>query len=168
MVESPWRSHPGRAAALSERYPFAAELLALYRALLDVWESGWDLAREDRPPPRQLAGWAAERVLPQVVKATEAAGPEALGTTARQLVTADRLDDAFATWLAGGELAPVERYLARASLQPVLVALDAGAGPACADDPAPRDDRHCPRCGGVPQLILLAKSVCAGQAAVMP
>ena len=152
MVESPWCSHPRRAAALSERYPFAAELLALYRALLDVWESGWDLAREDRPPPRQLAGWAAERVLPQVVKATEAAGPEALGTTARQLVTADRLDDAFATWLAGGELAPVERYLARASLQPVLVALDAGAGPACADDPAPRDDRHCPRCGGVPQL----------------
>jgi FdhE protein len=34
----------------------------------------------------------------------------------------------------------------------VLVALDGDAGHACADDPAPRDDRHCPRCGGVPQL----------------
>jgi FdhE protein len=150
MVESPWRSHSRRAVALRERYPFAAEPLALYLALLDVWEGSWDLARDDRPAPRQLPGWAAERVLPQVVKATEAAGPEALGAAAREL--GSRLDDAFATWLAGGELAPVERYLASASLRPVLVALDADAGPACADDPAPRDERHCPRCGGVPQL----------------
>jgi FdhE protein len=148
MARSPWLTHRRRAAALSERYPFAAEPLALYLALLEVW----DLTHEDRPPPRQLAGWAAERVLPQVVKATEAAGPEPLGATARQLLTAGRLDDALATWLAGGELPPVERYLARASLWPPLVALDVDAAQACADDPAPRDERHCPRCGGVPQL----------------
>ena len=150
MVESPWLGHSRRAAALSERYPFAAEPLALYLALLDVWEDAWDLARADPPAPGQVPGWAADRVLPRVLKATEAAGPEALGAAAREL--GPRLDDAFATWLAGGELAPVERYLAGASLRPVLVALDADAGPACADDPAPRDERHCPRCGGVPQL----------------
>ena len=112
MVDSPWRSHPRRAAALRERYPFAEELLALYLALLDVWEDGWHLARADRPPPQQVAGWAADQVLPRVVKATEAAGPEPLVAATRG---ASRLEDAFATWLAGGELAPVERYLARAS-----------------------------------------------------
>jgi hypothetical protein len=149
MAQRPWSGHRVRAQALRDRYPFAAEPLALYLALLDVWEEGWDLARDERPPPPAIAGWAAERVLPHVVKATEAAGPEQLVDATR---AAGRLDDAFATWLGGGELNPVERYLARASLHPVLVALDADAGKACADDPAPRDDRHCPRCGGVPQL----------------
>ena len=53
------------------------------------------------------------------------------------------LEDALAGWLAGGELAPVQRYLARASLHAPLVALGADAGEACAADPAPRDERHC-------------------------
>jgi hypothetical protein len=149
MAERPWGSHRARAQALGERYPFAAELLALYLTLLDVWEDGWDLAREERPPPQGIAGWAAERILPQVVKATGATGPQPLAAATRE---AGRLEDALAAWLAGGELTPVQRYLAHASLRPVLVALDADAATACADDPAPRDDRHCPRCGGVPQL----------------
>jgi formate dehydrogenase maturation protein FdhE len=55
-------------------------------------------------------------------------------------------------WLAGADLEPVERYLARASLWPALVALGAEAGEACAEDPSPRDERHCPRCGGLPQF----------------
>jgi Protein involved in formate dehydrogenase formation len=151
-VPSPWAAHRRRAEVLRDRYPFAAEVLILYLALLDVWEDGWDLARTDRPAPGQLAGWAAQWALPQVVKATEAAGPEALAAVARDLLDAGGVEESLATWLAGGELAPVERYLARASLYAPLVALDVDAGAACADDPSPRDSGRCPRCGGPPQL----------------
>jgi hypothetical protein len=127
-------------------------VLGLYLALLDVWQDAADAVAADRPPPRALAGWAGVHVLPRVVKATEAAGPTTLATAARDLVAAGPLDDALGTWLAGGGLPPVERYLARATLWPVLVALGEAAGEACQDDPAPRGDRHCTRCGGPAQV----------------
>jgi formate dehydrogenase maturation protein FdhE len=147
-----WVSHRQRAEILRERYPFAGQLLTLYLALIEVWAEGWELARADWPEPHQLAGWAAERVLPQVVKATEAAGPEPLAAASRDLLTAERIAEPLAAWLAGGQLPPVERYLARASLWAPLVALGADADAACGDDRSPRGDRRCPRCGGPPQL----------------
>jgi FdhE protein len=102
-------------------------------------------------------------VLPRVVKATEATGPEPLAAAARERYEAGGLDGSLATWLAGGELPPVERYLARAALWAPLVALRApagaeagaaaaAAGAACADDPSPRGGPRCPCCGGPPQL----------------
>ena len=149
---SPWAAHRRRAEALRERHPFAQEVLTVYLALLDVWEDGWDAARADRPEPRQLARWAAERTTPSVVKATEAAGPEPLAAAVHDLLGAGPLEEPLAAWLAGGELAPVERYLARASLHAPLVALAADAGAACADDPSPRGGLRCPNCGGPSQL----------------
>jgi FdhE protein len=149
---SPWTAHRRRAEALSTRHPFAAQVLGVYVALLDVWTDAWDLTGTDRPDPRTLAGWAAERVLPQVVKATEASGPEALGTAARERLEAGDAVRPLAAWLAGGELEPVDRYLARASLRAPLEALGADAGAACADQPSTKDGRHCPYCGGAPQL----------------
>jgi hypothetical protein len=152
-VPSPWASHRRRAEVLRERHPFAGEMLALYFALLDVWEGAWQRAREDRPPPDRLAQWAVERVLPDVVAATEAAGPEPLAKAARDLLDAGGLADALTGWLAGEQLPPVERYLARASLHAPFAALEGDeAGVACAADPAPRGDRRCPSCGGPPQL----------------
>jgi Protein involved in formate dehydrogenase formation len=152
QVPSPWVAHRRRALALRGQHPFAAELLTLYLALVDVWEDGWRLVRADRPQPAKVAAWATERVLPRVVEATGAAGPEPLASATGQLVAGGGLGDSLATWLAGGELEPVERYLARASLWAPLVALGAAAEEACAEDASPRDDRHCPRCGGLPQL----------------
>jgi FdhE protein len=149
---SPWGAHRRRAEVLRERYPFAAELLTVQLALLDVWDYGWALARDERPEPRELAHWAVDAVLPSVVKATEAAAPESLAVAARGLVEAGRLEESLTGWLAGGELPPVERYLARASLRAPLEALAADADAACAADPSPRGDRRCPRCGGPPQL----------------
>jgi FdhE protein len=73
-------------------------------------------------------------------------------------VEAGGLETAMAAWLAGDGLPPVERYLARASLRAPLAALGEHAGEACAGDPAPRDDRHCPRCGGPPQLSFRSRS----------
>jgi FdhE protein len=152
QVPSPWAANRRRTEVLRDRYPFAAEVLTLYLALLKVWADGWDLARADRPEPGRLAGWAAERILPQVVKATEAAGPEPLAAAAGDLLEAGGIEESLAGWLSGGELTPVQRYLARASLYAPLVALDADAGAACVDDPAPREGGRCPRCGGPAQL----------------
>ena len=153
---SPWVPQRRRAEALRARHPFAGEVLTLYLALLDVWDEAWDAARDQRPPPETLASWAAGQVLPRVVEATANAGPEPLATAARELADEGVASEPLAAWLAGGELAPVERYLARATLRAPLEALDAEA--ACAPDPAPRDGRHCPRCGGPPQLSFRAHS----------
>jgi hypothetical protein len=153
MVSSdpPWAQHRRRADLLRERYPHAAQPLTLFLALLDVWDDGWRLARADRPDPAGIAAWAAEKVGPGVVKATEVAGPEALAIATRELIDAGP-EPVLAAWLAGDDQPPVDRYVARACLYPVLVALETDAGLACAADPAPRDERHCPRCGGPPQL----------------
>ena len=133
-----------RAEALRARHAFADEVLALYVALLDAWES----VSESPPDPQGVAPWAADHVLPAVVDATLAAGPPAL----RQAVR-DRSDPPLAGWLANAPLEPVDRYLARASLTPALEALGERAGDAC----VPGDGGElCPRCGGPPQLSYVA------------
>jgi hypothetical protein len=152
----PWAPQRRRAEVLRGRHPFAAEVLALYVALLDVWEEAWDAANQERPEPPALAGWAAGRVLPRVVEATAKAGPEPLGDATLRLLETGVSSELLAAWLAGDELAPVERYLARATLRGPLQALDADA--ACAQDPSPRGGRHCPRCGAPPQLSYRAHS----------
>ncbi len=85
---------------------------------------------------------------------TRSHGPEKL---ARAVAgdTSARGEDVVRSWLAGRDLPPVDRYLARAAAGPVLEALGEEAGRACE---GLRDDRHCPRCGGPPQLSVLAQS----------
>jgi hypothetical protein len=130
-----------RAEELRDRYAFAGEVLTLYLALLEVHEEIQD------PPKEGISEWTAEHVLPGVVEATERAGPAALAEAVH-----DRAgEDILATWLAGEELDPVDRYLARASLTPVLEALGDEATPRAANG-------HCPRCHGRPQLGILAAS----------
>jgi hypothetical protein len=121
-----------------------------------VWQDTWALVRPDPPPPQHVARWAAAQVLAQVVKATEAAGPEAMATAARDRFDAGGLERSLAGWLAGSELPPIETYLARAALWPLLVALQDVAATACADDPGARGGRRCPRCGGTPQVSVRA------------
>jgi hypothetical protein len=150
---SPWAARRLRAEELRDRYPFADELLTLYLALVPVQQDAWSRARESPPEPEELPWWAADRVLPSVIEATAAAGPPAL----REAVLAARAGEwALAGWLADEELDPVDRYLARASLGPVLEALGEHAGAACA-----REHEHaelCPCCGGPPQISCLAAS----------
>ncbi|MEV6103447.1 formate dehydrogenase accessory protein FdhE [Streptomyces sp. NPDC051940] len=141
--ESPWSAHRRRAEALRGRHGFAAEVLTLYGALLGVWEQAWTEARERPPEPERLAGWAARHVLPRVLDATAAAGPKALAASLDGLREAG--EDILAAWLDGADdLAPAERYLAQASLRAPLAALRTRVAGA--------DERHCPACGGPPQL----------------
>jgi Protein involved in formate dehydrogenase formation len=160
---SPWAGRGRRAEALRARHRFAAEPLALYLALLPVQEDAWRAARDAAPHPEELAGWAATRVLPAVVEATVAAGPATLGAAARDRLAEGTAGDALAGWLAGAELDPVDRYLARASLGPLLEALGERAGAACARRRDGEEAERCPCCGGLPQLSWLADS---GQALV--
>jgi hypothetical protein len=147
-----------RAEALRGEHPFAAELLTLYLALLPVHEEVWSAARESPPPPAELPRWAAARVLPAVVEATMAAGPAALREAVQERLAEGGAERALAAWLAGAELDPVDRFLARASLAPVLEALGERAGAACAPTPNGDGGEHCPRCGGLPQLSCLESS----------
>jgi FdhE protein len=120
----PWAAHRRRAEVLRTRYGFASEVLKLYIALAEVWAYAWETG--------------AENVAGRIVDATVAAGPPPLAEAMREM---SDLDEATAVWLAGGDLPPVQRYLVRACLAPT--GFPAGE---------PSDERHCPRCGGLPQL----------------
>jgi hypothetical protein len=151
---SPWAPRRRRAEVLCDRYAFAAEVLTLYLALVDVWEEAWRAAREEPPDAGELAEWAAVRVLPRIVEATTKAGPEPLAAATQTFIEEGGTTEPLTAWLAGDELSPVQRYLARASLRAPLEALEA----ARSRDPSPREARRCPHCGGPPQLSFRAHS----------
>ena len=154
---SPWEARRVRAEELRDRHAFAREVLTLYLVLLPVQEQAWRAARERAPAPAELSHWAVNRVLPAVLEATVAAGPAALASAARERVAAGEAEAAFSRWLAGGELAPVDTYLARASLAPALEALGERAGDACGAAEA-GGGAFCPSCAGRPQLSIAADS----------
>lgn len=155
---SPWDARRLRADELHARHPFADELLTLYLALLPVQEDAWRRARENPPRPDELPRWAEAGVLPAVVEATVAAGPAVLGEAAQSRLAEGAAGDGLAGWLAGAELDPVDRYLARASLGPVLEALGEQAGAACTPGRDGEQAQVCPCCGGRPQLSCVASS----------
>jgi formate dehydrogenase maturation protein FdhE len=154
---SPWTARRGRAEELRERHPFAAEVLTLYLALLPVQEDAWRAVRESALTPEDLSRWAAAAVLPAVVDATAAAGPVTLREAVSSRFADGAASDALAGWLAGAELDPVDRYLARASLAPALEALGEQAAFACAREHG-EEGLLCPCCGGRPQLSCVADS----------
>jgi len=104
-----------RALFLREERPHAAEVLNLYLALLDVWDTG-------ATPEAVLA-------------AVEQAGPETLAKALRDM-------DLEAVLRKEDDLAPAELFLIRACRVPVRG--------------TPSDARHCPECGGLPQLSIRA------------
>ena len=153
---NPWPARRRRAEDLRGRQLFAAELLTLYLALLDVQEDAWDAVRSSPAPAAELSEWTAERILPAVVQATVEAGPAELGEAAASRLADGGAEEAMVGWLAGVELDPVDHFLARACLSPVLEALGDAAGAACV-----REDSAgalCPCCAGLPQVASLAST----------
>jgi FdhE protein len=150
----PWLARRRRAEELLRRYQFAGEQLALFAALLDVQERIYDEVLASPPPVEKVLSLLINRSLPGVVEATMRSGPEKLrAATVDRLHSAD-LEDLFGRWLRSQEQAPVDRYLARASLAPVLEAAP-WLGRVCE---GPRDQLHCPNCGGLPQVSYLSRS----------
>jgi ribosomal protein L37E len=158
IAASPWTSRAERAEELRGRYPFASEVLTLYLALLPVQDDAWRAARERPPDPAEAARWAAARVLPGILEATAAAGPATLREEVRSRVADGGDEDVLAAWVAGAELHPVARYLARASLAPVLEALGGRAGEAGAPVRTGKGGALCPSCRGLPQVSCVTDS----------
>ncbi len=82
-----------------------------------------------------------------------AAGPDQLRVALAERLESEEARDIVGRWMLGEEQPIVDRFLARASLGPVLEALGPEAGAVCA---GPRDARHCPYCAGPPQLSYFA------------
>ncbi|HKD00657.1 MAG TPA: formate dehydrogenase accessory protein FdhE [Methylomirabilota bacterium] len=150
-----WARRRRRAGQLVERHAFAAELLRLYGALLDVQESAFLKVLDDRPDPARVAAYAADGIVEAIADATVKAGPAALAAAVRQRLRDGEPAGFVARWLAGERQEPVAEYLARAAAAPVLEALGPAAGRACSGRTA---EGGCPRCGGLPQLSYLAES----------
>jgi len=152
-----WTERRRRAAELTARWPFASEVLTFYSALLDAQARIWEAVQPELSDPVQTAAYVAGRALPLVREVTIAGGPEPLARAAAGGADRGRAqwEERVHAWLAGGELSAMDRYFVRAAAGPVLEALGPRARDACA---GPDDQRHCPQCGGVPQLSVFTPS----------
>jgi Protein involved in formate dehydrogenase formation len=163
---NPWPLRRERAAELMERYPHAAEMLSLYRALTVVQEAAFKT-----PSPfagtgqgggsLDIAALAVQHVLPKIVDVTIEAGPRTLRDGVISVFCRANLVNLVQGWLDQQPLTPVETFLARASASPLLEAVTPHP------DPPPQGGRkfetegsrtHCPNCGGLPQLSYFAVS----------
>jgi hypothetical protein len=149
----PYTDRRARMATLLGRYAFAREVLDFYGALLAVQEQAYEEATSARPTACDLVAYVAEMVVPAVADVSIAAGPQKLREgVARRLESADPRE-VIAAWIGGDDQGAVDRYLARASVGPVLEALGSEVAASCIGE---RDPRHCPTCGGPPQLSYFA------------
>ncbi len=153
VASDQWTDRRRRTAELRRRQVFAGELLDFYGAVLGVQEQACRSAISAAPPARDLVAYVAEMVVPAVVDVSLAAGPPKVrNAVSIRLETADPRE-VVAAWIHGEDQTIVDRFLARASLGPVLEALGPEAAVACV---GVQDPRHCPTCGGPPQLSYFA------------
>ncbi|HEX9099777.1 MAG TPA: formate dehydrogenase accessory protein FdhE [Candidatus Dormibacteraeota bacterium] len=149
VAAGPFTERRDRTAELRQRHAFARELLDFYGALLAVQEQAHEEATSARPAARDLVPYVAEMVVPAVVNVSIAAGPPQLrDAVALRLQTTDPREF-VAAWIGGEDQPVVDRFLARASVGPVLEALGSEIAASCV---GVRDGRHCPSCGAPPQL----------------
>ena len=144
-----------RARELGARLVFAQEPLRLYLALVDAQERVFERAVATRPAADRLAAFVVRDALPLVMEAAIAAGPERLGEAVLLRFHEGDLEGIVEAWLAGDEENGTDTFLARASASPVIEALPDLAAALRRDE---TDDRHCPRCGGLPQLAMFGET----------
>lgn len=137
-----------RADELAQAYPYAAEPLRLYRALLDPQEAVFEKASDLRPPASDLVPYVVSSSLPQIMGAVMVAGTELLRETVLLRFHDGDLEGIVRAWLAGESEDDTDTFLARSATAPVLEALPEVAATLKRGD----DERRCPRCGGLPQV----------------
>jgi FdhE protein len=148
-----WANRRRRVAELRARHGFARQVLDFYAALLAVQESAYRQTRANAPSPASLVPYVAERVMPRILDVSVAAGPDRLRAELLNRYESQDSHLVLRRWLAGEAQAVAETYLARASAGPVLEALEARQRALFAQQP---DGRHCPECGGLPQVSFFA------------
>jgi formate dehydrogenase maturation protein FdhE len=153
VAAGPFADRRSRTAELRGRHPFARELLDFHGALLGVQEHAYQEASSAGPSAGDLVAYVAEMVVPAVAEISVAAGPAGLRDATAARVESTDPREIVAAWIGGEEQVMVDRFLARASLGPVLEALGPEVAASCL---GLRDQRHCPSCGGPPQLSYFA------------
>ena len=148
-----WTERRARTRELRRKHAFAREMLDLYGALLAVQEQAYEEAISATPPASELVAYVTEMVVPAVVDVSIAAGPGKLRDAVATRLETSNPHEFVAAWIHGEQQALVDRYLARASLGPVLEGLGPEVSASCV---GVRDERHCPSCGGPPQLSYFA------------
>jgi hypothetical protein len=91
--------------------------------LLGVQEQAYEDAISATPPARDLVAYVVEVVVPAVVDASLAAGPAMLRDSVAQRLESTDPREFIAAWIEGHDQTTVDRFLARASVGPVLEAL---------------------------------------------
>jgi formate dehydrogenase maturation protein FdhE len=155
LATSVYAERRERARDLGARYDFAQEPLRLYLALVDAQERAFERALADRPSADDLADYVVRASLPGVMEATIAAGPERLREAVLLRFHEGDLEGIVETWLAADDQEGTDEFIARASTSPVLEALPELAATLRSGE---TDDRHCPRCGGLPQLAVFGET----------
>jgi FdhE protein len=153
VAAGPFADRRRRSAELRSRHVFAVEILDFYSALLGVQEQAHQEAISLRPSAVDLVAYVAERVLPAVANVSIAAGPAPLRDAIGVRLQSGDPREIVAAWVGGEQQVVVDRFLARASLGPVLEALGPDMAASCI---GLRDQQHCPSCGGPPQLSYFA------------
>ena len=145
----PWTERRHRAEQLLAREEHAVGLLNLYIALTGAWAEIAQDVSSHPPAPDALADYVATRAMPRVLERTLIGGPEPLREAAVGRFHEGDPAAMVRAWLAGDEQPVTDRYLARAATSPVLETVP---GLARSTGTPARDSRHCPNCGGLPQL----------------
>ncbi len=153
VAARPYTDRRRRTAELRRRHTFGRELLDFYGALLGVQEQAYDQTISARPLARDLVPYVVEMVVPAVVDVSLAAGPAKLRDAVALRRDSTDPREFVAAWIHGEDQTMVDRFLARASVGPVLEALGSEAAGSCT---GVRDRLHCPACGGPPQLSYFA------------
>lgn len=144
-----------RARELGARFDFAQDPLSLYLALVDSQERTFERAQKDRPSADELAAYIVRVALPGVMEVSVAAGTLTLREAVLLRFHDGDLEEIVDRWLRGEQQGGTDTFLARASASPVLEALPDLAATLRTSE---TDDRHCPRCGGLPQLAVFGDS----------
>ena len=146
---SPWQARIDRARDLAVRHGWAAELLGFYAELAERQRSIAGRALGSPPKASELPAWVAEHSLPTIVDVAVDQGPRKLADGVLARLQEASLEKLVETWLAGEAQGPIDVFLARAATAPLLEVLPELA---TATGKNAADDRHCPGCGGAPQL----------------
>lgn len=148
-----WAHRRQRVAELRDRHDFARQVLDFYAALLAVQEGVYRDALTAALPAESLVPYVADRVIPSILHVSVAAGPDRLRAELMSRYGSRDSTEVLRRWLAGEPQPAAETFLARAAAGPVLEALGATARAVLAKQ---RDVRHCPDCGGLPQVSFFA------------
>ena len=146
---SPWQDRIDRASVLAPLQPWAAEVLTFYGHLAGRQRAIAEDALATRPDAAEVPAWIAARAIPSIVDVAVNRGPDKLAAGVLARFDEADLEALVSTWLAGTPQPPIDSFLARAAAAPLLEALP---DVAAATGQRTAGERHCPTCGGAPQL----------------